>query len=77
MSSTNPQELKPEVKSSGSPYGSMYSIFHMIAAIFALYLSFRCNEGFNAGGFLFACCCPYIYIIYEFATSPTFCGIRS
>jgi amino acid permease len=66
-----------EKNNSVTPYGSIYSIFHTITAIFALYLSFRCNNGFNAGGFLFACCCPYIYIIYTFATSKDFCGLRS
>lgn len=55
---------------------SWYSIFHTITAIFAIYLSFKCNKGFNFGGFLLACCCPYIYIIYQFATRDDFCGLR-
>jgi hypothetical protein len=59
-----------------SPYRSFYSIFHTVVAVFAIYLAFKCNGGFDFGGFLLACCCPYIYIIYKFATSETFCGIR-
>ena len=56
---------------------SVYGIFHFIVALFAIYLSFKCNNGFHLGGFLLAILCPYIYIIYHFATSETFCGIRS
>jgi len=58
-----------------SPYTSMYSIFHLITGLFALYLSFKCNNGL-APDLLFACCCPILYIIYRFATSPNFCGLR-
>jgi len=58
-----------------SPYSSMYSIFHLITGFFAVYLSFKCNNGL-APDLLFACCCPIFYIIYRFATSPNFCGFR-
>ena len=57
------------------PYGRyIYSIFHTIMSITAIYLSFRCNKGFDIGSFMLALCCPYIYIIYIFATKGT-CGI--
>lgn len=59
-----------------SPLKTMYSIFHFIVSIFALYLAFKCNNGFDLGGMLIACCCPYIYIIYKYATSDNFCGIK-
>ena len=52
----------------------LYSIFHTIMSLIAIYLSFRCNGGFDAGAFLMACCCPYIYIIYVLATKGT-CGV--
>ncbi len=58
-------------------YGSgryLYSVFHTIMSLIAIYLSFRCNGGFDAGAFLMACCCPYIYIIYVLATKGT-CGV--
>ena len=54
-------------------HGPMYSIFHTITAVFALYLSFKCNRGFNLPDFLLACCCPVLYILYRFVVSPDFC----
>ena len=52
----------------------IYSVFHIIMSLVAIYLSFRCNKGFEIGHFLVAFCCPYIYIIYILATRGT-CGI--
>lgn len=52
----------------------IYSVFHSIMSLVAIYLSFRCNNGFETGPFLFALFCPYIYIIYILATRGT-CGI--
>ena len=52
----------------------IYSIFHSLMAIVAIYMSYRCNNGFNLGSFLIACSCPYIYVIYMVATRGT-CGI--
>lgn len=46
----------------------IYSVFHTIMSFVAIYLSFKCNKGFNLLSFLLACCCPYIYIIYTLAT---------
>ena len=45
-----------------------YRIFHTILVLFALYLSFKCNKGFDILAFLMAIFFPYIYIIYKFAT---------
>lgn len=52
----------------------IYSIFHLIMSLVAIYLSFKCNNGFNFGSFIFAICVPYIYIIYILATNGT-CGL--
>ena len=52
----------------------VYSVFHLIMSLVAIYLSFRCNNGFHFGSFLIAFCCPYIYIIYILATKGT-CGL--
>ncbi len=52
----------------------IYSTFHSIMALVAIYLSFKCNKGFDLGSFMLACCCPYIYIIYTLATKGT-CGM--
>jgi hypothetical protein len=68
-------DKKTEEEKATSIYSTMYSVFHFIIGIFALYLSFKCNKGFSAD-ILFACCCPHLYIIYRFATSPDFCGLR-
>jgi hypothetical protein len=60
-----------------SPYSSIYSIFHLILSLFAFYLSVKCNNGINYGSLLAALLCPHFYIIYVFATSNDFCGLRS
>ena len=52
----------------------IYSVFHSIMSIVAIYLSFRCNKGFNISSFILALCCPYVYIIYILATKGT-CGV--
>jgi hypothetical protein len=52
----------------------IYSVFHTVMSLVAIYLAFRCNKGFEFGPFLIACCCPYLYIIYILATRGT-CGI--
>ena len=67
-----PVQKADSVESSTGQY--IYSIFHIIMSLIAIYLSFRCNKGFEIGPFLIACCCPYIYIIYILATRGT-CGI--
>ena len=33
----------------------------------AIYLSFKCNDGFHLGDFLIACCCSPCYVIYRLA----------
>lgn len=55
-------------------YNYFYSVFHVILSIVALYLSFRCNEGFNVFHFVFALFCPLIYILFIVATKGT-CGL--
>lgn len=52
----------------------IYSVFHLIMSLVAIYLSFKCNKGFDIGSFIVAFCCPYIYIIYVLATKGT-CGL--
>lgn len=44
-----------------------FTITHFIISLFAFYLSWRCNNGFNIISFLCALCCPYLYIIYALA----------
>lgn len=72
-----PHISMPEMPSADSPFiQTIISLIHTVAAIFALYLSFLCNKGFQVGSFLAAGICPYIYILYVFAVHPDFCGIR-
>ena len=54
-------------------FTAIYGILHLVAFIFAIYLSFKCNGEFKIGSFLVACCCPWIYIIYILATTGGFC----
>ena len=56
-------------------YSCMYSAFHSVIMLFALFLSFKCNNGFVPLDFLFACCCPVLYILYRAALSPNFCNL--
>jgi hypothetical protein len=76
MSSTYTQdfELNEENIQQKSSPGSLYMISHMIISFFAIYLSWRCNNGFNLMSFLLALICPYLYIIFALATRGG-CGI--
>jgi hypothetical protein len=55
----------------------IYLITHGIIAVFALYLAYRCNEGFPPGPIAFAILCPHLYIIYKFVSDPALCGLRA
>ena len=55
---------------------SIFMVFHSIMALFALYLSWKCNgEQFNLVSFLIALFVPYLYIIYILATQGT-CSVK-
>lgn len=45
----------------------IYSVLHTLLALFAIYLSFKCNDGFNFLGFIGALIVPHIYIVYQIA----------
>jgi hypothetical protein len=44
---------------------SIYSIFHTMLSIIAIYLSVRCNPKINYTSIVIAIFCPYLYIIYS------------
>ncbi len=47
---------------------AIYSIFHVLMAFLALYLSFKCNGNkFNLVGCIVALFLPYVYIAYALA----------
>ena len=52
-----------------SPTKKFFGVLHVALGIFALYVSIKCNNGFNAGSFVLACCCPQLYLIYIAATT--------
>ena len=47
---------------------NIIKIFHVMIGLFAIFVCFKCNEGFDIGSFLAACCCPEFYLIYIAAT---------
>jgi hypothetical protein len=51
-----------------STSNTIYGIFHTIMFLIAVFLSMRCNHGFNFGSFIVACIFPYIYIFYILVT---------
>ena len=44
-------------------------LVYLVLMFFAIYLSFKCNGGFDLFGFLGAFFCPVFYLIYKFATT--------
>jgi hypothetical protein len=56
------------------PLSSIYPVFHSICSFFAIYLSFKCNNGFNLPALLLASFCPYLYIISK--SFSDFCEIK-
>ena len=50
----------------------IYFIFHIIMALVAVFLTWKCNNGkFNVLSFIIALLFPYVYIIYILATRGT------
>lgn len=47
---------------------SLYGIFYLVLSMYAIYLSFRCNRGFDLIGFLGALFFPFLYIPIKLAT---------
>ena len=47
--------------------GIIISILNLLLLVYALYLSFKCNNGFNLASFLLACCCSPCYVAYRLA----------
>jgi len=45
----------------------LLQILNIVLLIVALYLSFKCNKGFNFGSVIVAACCSPCYIAYRLA----------
>ena len=56
-----------------NPIGQISSLFWSILGLFAIYLSFKCNDGFNFGHFVAACCCGPFYVAYMLAVNYDKC----
>jgi len=68
------EEQNKKCPCSYSFWAMLYAIFHLLLAMYALYLSFKCNKGFDIWGFLGAFIFPYIYIAYKTATLGINCS---
>jgi hypothetical protein len=61
-----------ENKSNKKCYGRyIYSIFHIIMTLIAVYLTHKCNQKFELTHLIVAIFFPYIYIIYIISTKGT------
>ena len=79
MSTYEPAYYVPENNNQEKPkpkpqFCSLYMVTHLIVSFFAIYLSWRCNNGFKLLPFLAALLCPYLYIIWALATKGG-CGV--
>ena len=66
-----PSKFFQSVNSTSTIASVISNIFYTSVMIFALYLSFKCNSGFNLGSFLLALCCSPFYIAYRLAVPCT------
>ena len=69
------ERFASEKKSSGSTMKT-YGVAHSFLSLMALFVCFKCMkkyEGFNKLYFIFACCCPHIFLIFIFATKGVSC----
>ena len=59
---------KCKCKNKKSEGFQIYMVFHIIMTCVAVYLSNKCNKGYDMVSFLIAVFFPYIYIIYILAS---------
>jgi hypothetical protein len=50
------------------------TILQFALFVYAIYLSIKCNKGFNLGSFLAACCCSPCYVAYRLAMGVQGCA---
>ena len=77
MSGYEPAQYVQEEQRNNKPKPlvcSLYMVTHLIISFFAIFLSWRCNNGFNLFSFVVALLCPYLYIIWALATRGG-CGV--
>ena len=66
LNKTIKKDVKQKIMNTPAPSAGkyVYSVFHTVMSIVAIFLSYRCNGCFQWIPFLAALCCPYLYIIY-------------
>lgn len=68
------QVMEPEKQAECPPTTNpIISLFWSAVTIYAVYLSFKCNKGFNLGHTLLAFCCSPLYIAYQLAVNYNKC----
>jgi len=68
MSDKQKEEILEETNCEIDIKRYFYTVLHIVLSFFAVYLSYKCNEGFNLSSFLVAIFFPYVYIVYKLAT---------
>lgn len=48
-------------------------LINTLICFYAIYLSFKCNKGFNLGSVLVACCCSPCYVAYRLGVGMSGC----
>jgi hypothetical protein len=69
-----PKQKKEKFDDTSSSYGYITMIIMWFVSLFAIYLSFKCNNGFNWGHFLLAFFFAPFYIVYHLAVTRL-CGL--
>jgi hypothetical protein len=47
----------------------IYGLVHLVVGLYAVFLSFKCNKGFNLGHLVLALLFPWFYILYHLAVN--------
>ena len=79
-SSTTPSPIPSSTTTSSDKdiyytYDPFFTLIAYIMFFFAIYLSFKCNNGFSVWGFLGAFLFSPIYIIYKLTSTPKMCNL--
>tara|TARA_B100001287_G_C22490031_1_gene438538 strand:+ start:299 stop:568 length:270 start_codon:yes stop_codon:yes gene_type:complete len=61
-------EDKHKKKSKTESLIRLYSIFHVAMIVYALIVSYKCNNGINPVAAVLAIMCPHLYLMYIAAT---------
>lgn len=69
----NQSQIQPAQQKKKSPMRIFISFFWTVVTFFAIFLSFKCNEGFDITSFLGACCCGPFYVAYKLGTDMDTC----